>query len=73
MLKTTLGSDGDKSAFKFDRATEDLYGFKDRIAFQKEERARALQTAFDEDDVDVFPEEQIDKLIAQQKFDPEEQ
>jgi hypothetical protein len=42
MLKTSLGSDGEKSAFKFDRATEDLYGFKDRIALEKEERARAL-------------------------------
>jgi hypothetical protein len=73
ILKVNLAEDGQKSAFKFDRVTDDLYGFRDRIAIEKEERGKALRTKFDEDDVGLYSEEHIDKLIAHQQFDKEDE
>jgi hypothetical protein len=59
ILKTTIG--GSESAFKFDRVTDDLYGFRDRIALEKEERGKAVGNQYDEDDVDLCNEEHIDR------------
>lgn len=64
MVKTTLGTEGDKVAFKFDRVTDDLFGFRDRIAAEREELNNKLRTSYDDDDVDMYNEEHIDKLIA---------
>jgi hypothetical protein len=64
ILKTTIG--GSEAAFKFDRVTDDLYGFRDRIALEKEERGKAVGNQYDEDDVDLYNEEHIDRIIAQQ-------
>ena len=64
MLKTTLGNEGETSAFKFDRVTDDLYGFKDRIAVSNDERQKMLRTQYDEDDSALYSEEHIEKLIA---------
>jgi hypothetical protein len=66
MLKTTLGNEGEKSAFKFDRVTDDLYGFKERIAVEHDERQKLLRTQYDEDDVDLYSEEHLEKIIANQ-------
>jgi len=71
ILKTTIG--GSESAFKFDRVTDDLYGFRDRIALEKEERGKAVGNQYDEDDVDLYNEEHIDRIIAQQQFDKEDE
>jgi hypothetical protein len=73
IVKTTLGSEAEKSAFKFDRVTDDLYGFRDRIALEKEERGKAVGNQYDEDDVDLYNEEHIDRIIAQQQFDKEDE
>ena len=74
ILKTTIGgSEAEKSAFKFDRVTDDLYGFRDRIALEKEERGKAVGNQYDEDDVDLYNEEHIDRIIAQQQFDKEDE
>ena len=73
IMKTTLGTEAEKSAFKFDRVTDDLYGFRDRIALEKEERAKAVGNQYDEDDVDLYNEEHIDRIIAQQQFDKEDE
>jgi hypothetical protein len=73
IVKTTLGSEAEKSAFKFDRLTDDLYGFRDRIALEKEERGKAVGNQYDEDDVDLYNEEHIDRIIAQQQFDKEDE
>jgi hypothetical protein len=74
ILKVNLAAeDAKNSPFKFDRVTDDLYGFKDRIAIEKEERAKALRTEYDEDDVGLYSEEHIDKLIAHQQFDKEDE
>ena len=73
MMKTTLGTEGDKLAFKFDRVTDDIFGFRERIATEREEINKGLRTAYDDDDVDMYNEEHIDKLIAHQQFDKEDE
>ena len=56
LFRTTIGKDGEKSVFQFDRVTDDLYGFKNRIAVENDERAKALGKIYDEDDSDLYTE-----------------
>jgi hypothetical protein len=55
-MKTTVGAEEGKAVYKLDRITDDVHGFRERIALEKEERANAVRTAYDEDDVDLYDE-----------------